>query len=146
MIYCIFNFDGSRRNFLLYDLVAAFTNYVSNFNLHESAINYISSLLFSCEFSRFMLCMLMCPHTCMLNNLFDENMCIKLLALMENRFLTIITLAVGQERFRTLTNSYYRGTQGIILGVIDFISHIHGLICQATVSGGSCFGKSGTFK
>jgi hypothetical protein len=26
--------------------------------------------------------------------------------------------AAGQERFRTLTSSYYRGAQGIILGMI----------------------------
>ena len=28
----------------------------------------------------------------------------------------LITLLAGQERFRTLTSSYYRGAQGIILG------------------------------
>jgi hypothetical protein len=42
--------------------------------------------------------------------------------------------AAGQERFRTLTSSYYRGAQGIILGVsccppsytVSFIySHLH---------------------
>lgn len=25
----------------------------------------------------------------------------------------------GQERFRTLTSSYYRGAQGIMLGIIN---------------------------
>lgn len=29
----------------------------------------------------------------------------------------IVNLAAGQERFRTLTSSYYRGAQGIILGM-----------------------------
>ena len=28
-------------------------------------------------------------------------------------------LAAGQERFRTLTSSYYRGAQGIILGMLQ---------------------------
>lgn len=28
----------------------------------------------------------------------------------------MIDYAAGQERFRTLTSSYYRGTQGIIMG------------------------------
>ena len=28
----------------------------------------------------------------------------------------MLTLAAGQERFRTLTSSYYRGAQGIMLG------------------------------
>lgn len=27
----------------------------------------------------------------------------------------------GQERFRTLTSSYYRGAQGVILGIIYFL-------------------------
>jgi len=30
--------------------------------------------------------------------------------------LAIIQYLAGQERFRTLTSSYYRGAQGIILG------------------------------
>lgn len=29
----------------------------------------------------------------------------------------------GQERFRTITSSYYRGAQGIILGMILLIYH-----------------------
>lgn len=28
----------------------------------------------------------------------------------------IYSLAAGQERFRTLTSSYYRGAQGVIMG------------------------------
>jgi hypothetical protein len=30
-----------------------------------------------------------------------------------------VCFAAGQERFRTLTSSYYRGAQGIILGALD---------------------------
>lgn len=30
-----------------------------------------------------------------------------------------ILVAAGQERFRTLTSSYYRGAQGIILGIFS---------------------------
>lgn len=36
------------------------------------------------------------------------------------RWLAILTspFAAGQERFRTLTSSYYRGAQGIIMGML----------------------------
>lgn len=33
----------------------------------------------------------------------------------------------GQERFRTLTSSYYRGAQGIVLGT-------HSIVCPAIVA------------
>jgi hypothetical protein len=33
----------------------------------------------------------------------------------------MINYAAGQERFRTLTSSYYRGAQGIIMGEFHFI-------------------------
>lgn len=32
--------------------------------------------------------------------------------------------AAGQERFRTITSSYYRGAQGIILGKIIFTTKL----------------------
>jgi GTPase SAR1 family protein len=35
---------------------------------------------------------------------------------------TIMVLAAGQERFRTLTSSYYRNAQGIILGMKQTLS------------------------
>ncbi|KAI0263511.1 hypothetical protein BGY98DRAFT_940212 [Russula aff. rugulosa BPL654] len=30
----------------------------------------------------------------------------------------------GQERFRTITASYYRGAQGVILGILSISAHI----------------------
>jgi len=33
-------------------------------------------------------------------------------------------IAAGQERFRTLTSSYYRGAQGIILGMLTRFLYI----------------------
>ena len=33
--------------------------------------------------------------------------------------------AAGQERFRTLTSSYYRGAQGIVMGISPFIHDIY---------------------
>ena len=33
--------------------------------------------------------------------------------------------AAGQERFRTLTSSYYRGAQGIIMGIAFHPFHTH---------------------
>lgn len=32
----------------------------------------------------------------------------------------VVRVTAGQERFRTLTSSYYRGAQGIILGMLVF--------------------------
>jgi Ras-related protein Rab-18 len=36
----------------------------------------------------------------------------------------MINYAAGQERFRTLTSSYYRGAQGIIMGEFHFILYL----------------------
>ena len=41
---------------------------------------------------------------------------VKMMAAREKRIKMTIWDTAGQERFRTLTSSYYRGAQGIILG------------------------------
>ena len=36
----------------------------------------------------------------------------------------LIFIIAGQERFRTLTSSYYRGAQGIILGIFIYFLNL----------------------
>ena len=43
--------------------------------------------------------------------------------------ITITNYAAGQERFRTLTSSYYRGAQGIIMGEFHFFIY-SSIICD----------------
>ncbi|KAJ7289993.1 hypothetical protein O6H91_Y299200 [Diphasiastrum complanatum] len=45
---------------------------------------------------------------------------LKLMNLSGKRLKLTIWDTAGQERFRTLTSSYYRGAQGIILGIFLF--------------------------
>lgn len=42
-----------------------------------------------------------------------------------NTLLRMLYPAAGQERFRTLTSSYYRGAQGIIMGILFSFCHVH---------------------
>ena len=37
----------------------------------------------------------------------------------------VVQDTAGQERFRTITASYYRGAQGVILGPSSFSSSLH---------------------
>ncbi|KAA3466346.1 ras-related protein RABC2a-like isoform X1 [Gossypium australe] len=52
---------------------------------------------------------------------------IKFLTVGGKRLKLTIWDTAGQERFRTLTSSYYRGAQGIILGEIIFMVHYYSL-------------------
>jgi Ras-related protein Rab-18 len=52
---------------------------------------------------------------------------VKMMAAREKRIKMTIWDTAGQERFRTLTSSYYRGAQGIILGKCLAVSSSFGL-------------------
>jgi Ras-related protein Rab-18 len=63
------------------------------------------------------------PFTKITNNMYlGVDFKVKMMQVDRKRIKMTIWDTAGQERFRTLTSSYYRGAQGIVLGMFRFFS------------------------